>query len=271
MKRFLQIANPIALIITVIVNYMASAGFFNHQTIGEVSAQYPTLVTPAGYAFSIWGLIYLMLAGFAVYQARGLFKSCENDAFIRDIGWWFVISCIANSLWVITWVYDWTGLSVVMMSLLLISLIRIILNTNMERWDAPMPIILFVWWPFCLYAGWITVAIIANIAAWLTKTGWGGLGLGDPTWAVIMIIAAGCINLLMIQNRNMREFALTGVWALIGIIAANWETQQTVVIAASLTAVVLFVAASVHAYKNQETAPQVKWQQMKTKGQGLFD
>lgn len=264
-------ANPVALIATIIINYAASAGIFNGQTIGEISAQYPTLVTPAGYAFSIWGLIYVMLAGFVAYQGRRLFKSCDNDHFVLDIGWWFVVSCIANSLWVITWVYNMTGLSVLMMTLLLVSLIKIILNTNMERWDAPMPIILFVWWPFCLYAGWITVAIIANVAAWLTKVGWNGFGLSDPTWAVMMILIAGIINLLMVRNRNMREFALTGVWALIGIIVANWGTQQAVVITATITAAVLFLAASIHAYHNQDTAPRVKWQQMKAKGKRLFN
>ena len=271
MKRTLQLANPIALVATIIINYSASAGLINGQTIGEVSARYPTLVTPAGYAFSIWGLIYLMLAGFVVYQARGLFRPVNSDDFVLDIGWWFVASCVTNSLWVITWVYNWTGLSVLMMALLLLSLIKIILSTNMERWDAPMPIILFVWWPFCLYAGWITVAIIANVAAFLTKIGWSGFGLSDSAWAVLMIIAAGIINLLMIRNRNMREFALTGVWALVGIIVANWGAQQPVVITAAITAIVLFIASTIHSYRNQDTAPYLKWQQMKAQGKSLFD
>lgn len=271
MKRFLQIANPVALVITIIVNYSASSGLLNGQTIGDVSAQYTTLVTPAGYAFSIWGLIYLMLGAFVLYQARGLFRSVDDDDFILQIGWWFVISCIANSLWVIMWIYNYTGSSVLMMTLLLIALIKIVLNTNMERWDAPLPKIVFLWWPFCLYSGWITVAIIANIAAWLTKIGWNGLGVGEPAWAVIMIIVAGIINLLMIKNRNMREFALTGVWALIGIATANGESQELVTITAISVAVILFIAASVHGYQNQDTAPLVKWQQMKAEDKGLFD
>lgn len=263
MKKTLQIANVVALIVTCILNYAAGAGLINGQTIGDISARYDNLFTPAGYAFSIWGLIYLMLAAFAIYQARGLFKKVDNDDFILQIGWWFVISCIANSLWLLAWIYDYIGLSVILISVLLYSLIRIVINTNMERWDAPFPKIVLLWWPFCFYSGWITLAIIANISAYLTKVGWNGFGISDVSWAIIMIIIVGLINLFMIVARNMREFALIGIWGLIAVAVANWGTHQPIVITAFIVSAILFTAISIHGYQNRHTAPHIKFKQMR--------
>ncbi len=103
----------------------------------------------------------------------------------------------------------------------LVSLVKIILNTRMELDDLPLKKIAFVWWPFCLYSGWITVALVADAAAWLTKIHWNGFGISGMAWAIIMIIVAGIINLIVTWNRNMREYALVGSWALIAIAVAN--------------------------------------------------
>lgn len=263
MKKTLQIANVVALIATIILNYVAGAGLINGQTIGDISGRYENLFTPAGYAFSIWGLIYLMLTGFVIYQARGLYKKVDNNEFILQIGWWFVISCIANSFWLIAWIYDYIWLSVILIVVLLFSLMKIIVNTNMERWDAPFPKILLLWWPFCLYSGWITVAVIANISAYLTKISWNGWGISDGSWAITMIIAAGLINLFMIATRNMREFAAVGIWGIIAVAVANWGVHQPIVITAFIISAILFIAASIHSYQNRHTAPHIKYQQMK--------
>ena len=196
-------------------------------------------------------------------NARGLFKKVEDDDFILQIGGWFIVSCIANSLWIITWVHDLIGISVLMMLVLLMALLKIIVNTNMERWDAPFPKILLLWWPFCLYSGWIAVATIANISAWLTKIGWNGWGISDVSWALIMIVIAGAINFFMIWNRNMREFALVGIWGLTAVAVANWGIHQSVVITSIVVSVILYIGISIHGYQNQDTAPHIKWKQMR--------
>ena len=268
MKKTLQVTNIIAFVVVLIINYTANAGLINGQTIGSVSSQYENLFTPAGYAFSIWGLIYLMLAGFVVYQSRGLFKKVDNDNFILHIGWWFVVSCIANSFWIVAWIHDMIGLSVLLITLLLFSLIKIIINTNMERWDAPFPKILLLWWPFCLYSGWITVAVIANISAYLTKIGWQGWGMSDVTWTIIMIVIAGAINLFMVISRNMREFALVGIWGLGAVAVANWQSHQSIVATAIVVSVILFITAAIHGYQNRATAPHLKFNQMQKGNKG---
>jgi hypothetical protein len=255
MKKVLQVSNGVALIITLIINYLSNTGIFNGNTMATVSARYQNYFTPAGYAFSIWGLIYLGLLAFVIYQGRSLFKKVEDNWPVQEIGWWFIVSCAANSLWVFAWLYDYTGLSVIIMIVLLLSLIKIIFNTRMELDDLPLKKIAFVWWPFCLYSGWITVAIVADIAAWLTKIHWNGFGLSGVAWAIIMIIVAGIINLIVTWNRNMREYALVGAWALVAIAVANWESATSIVVAAIVVASVLFVSSGIHAYKNRETSP----------------
>ena len=202
MKKMLQILNGIALISTVFINYLSNTGALNNTTIGEVSKDLNNLFTPASYAFAIWGVIYLLLFGFIFYQGRSLFVKVRDDDFINKIGIWFIVSCIANSAWVFCWIYGYTGLSCICIFLLLFSLLKIVCNNNMEIWDAPFSVILFLWWPFVIYSGWVTVASIANLSAYLVKIGWNGFGISDMIWTLIMILIATIINLMVIWKRN---------------------------------------------------------------------
>lgn len=255
MKKTFQISNFIAFIVVIIVNYLSNTGYFNGQTIADVSNQNKTLITPASYTFAIWGIIYLFLLAFVIYQARSLFISNAKDDFVLDVGWWFVLSCAANALWIITWLYGYTLTSIGIMLVLLVSLLQIIIKNRMELYDAPLSTIAFIWWPFVLYSGWITVATIVNISAYLVKIQWDGLGLDPVYWTIIMIIIAGVINILVIVRRNMREFAAVGVWSFIGIAVANWNSNTSIRYTAVTAALVLLVLISIHAYKNYDTNP----------------
>ena len=128
----------------------------------------------------------------------------------------------------------------------------------MERWDAPIGIIAFVWWPICLYSGWIAVATIANISAYLSKLGWEGGFLSESTWTIIMILVATVLNLAMIKTRNMREFAAVGVWALFAIYIRHKETMETIAYTALAGCVILTIAIAVHGYQNRKTNPAFK-------------
>ena len=258
MKKTLQIANIIAFLTTVFVNYLSNTGAINNTTIDEISEATKNLFTPAGYAFSIWGLIYLMLLGFIIYQSRSLFTKVRDDDFILKTGWWFVLSCFANIMWITFWLYGYMEYSILAIFVLLFSLLKIVLNNRMELWDAPISVIAFLWWPFVFYSGWVTVASIANVAAYLTSIEWNAWGYSEVSWAVTMIIIAGIINLVVTWRRNMREFALVGVWALAAIAVANWNVSKTVAYAAIAVAAVLFVSSSYHGFKNRATSPNIK-------------
>lgn len=258
MKKILQIGNGVALIVTIVMNYLSNTGIFNGQTMADVSAKYHNYFTPAGYAFSIWGLIYLLLLGFVIYQGRSLFKPVAEDKTVEQIGWWFIISCVANSLWVVAFLNEYLLISVLLIGLLLFSLLKIVVNTRMELDDPPLKILAFVWWPFCIYAGWVSVAVIANVAVYLTKIGWNGFGISEIAWALIMISVAAVVNIFMIWNRNMREYAVVGVWALIAIAVANNGESAAVFWISLGWAAVVFLNISIHGYRNRKTNPLYK-------------
>lgn len=254
MKRILQISNIIAFLLMVGINYFSNTGAINAETMASVSAEYENHFTPAGYAFSIWGLIYLALAGFVVFQL----VSVKGREAAEKIGWWFVISCGLNIAWIFAWLNHFTGLSVIIMILLLLSLIMIIFKTRMELDDEPLSTIAFVWWPFSFYSGWITVALIANTAAWLTSFGWTGFGISEVSWTIIMILIALLINILITWTRNMREFALVGAWGLVAVGIANREASEIIFYTAVIAAAILVISSGIHGYKNRAYSPWKK-------------
>jgi hypothetical protein len=143
------------------------------------------------------------------------------------------------------------------MIVILISLIMVILRLNMERWDAPLSLIAWVWWPICIYSGWIAVATIANVEAYLSKIEW-QLLFSEITWTAIMILLATGVNLFMIITRNMREFAVVGAWALVAIAVRHWDRIPLLQWTALSCAVILVIAVAIHGYRNRATNPLAK-------------
>jgi len=220
-KKILPFANGLALIFTILVNYLSNAGLLNGNTMKTVSDRYFNYFTPAGYAFSIWAIIYLGLLGFVFYPGVNGRKDLVRSDVVSRISWWFVLSCLSNCFWVVAWLYDYTGMSVLIMGILLFCLLKIVVNTRMELDAHPLKDYIFIYWPFAVYSGWITVAFIANISAYLTKIGWQGWGISDVNWAIAMICIAGLVNVVMVYTRNLREFAAVGIWALLAISVSN--------------------------------------------------
>lgn len=248
------ILNLIVLVLVIFWNYWVNAKGINGNTVSSLSADYENLFTPAGYAFSIWVLIFLALLAQAIFFIRRAFDTEKDSDFLSQIGPYLIMANIGNGLWIYMWLMEYTGISVIVMFGILASLLITILSTNMERWDAPRPIIFWLWWPIALYSGWISVATIANISAYLAKTGWTG-GITEITWAIIMIIVAVVVNLFMIATRNLREFACVGIWALIAIAVRHWGSVPSLQWTALIGAIVLLIAISIHGYKNRNTAP----------------
>ena len=257
MKKVYAIANTVVIIALVVWNYYTTTTTINGNTVGSLSAEYDNLFTPAGYAFSIWGLIFLGLIAHGFFQIRRAFSAGEDD-FIMQIGPWLLIANLANIAWVWFWLNEVTWLSVILMLVILVSLLVCIVRLDMELWDAPLYTILFVWWPIAIYSGWIAVATIANISAYLTKIGWDGGPLSEVTWTVILIAVAVAVNLFLIARRNLREFAFVGVWALAAIAVRHWDSIPALQWTAASGAALLLVAGLVHGYRNRWTAPGAK-------------
>ncbi|PZX60184.1 hypothetical protein LV84_00454 [Algoriphagus ratkowskyi] len=252
--KIYAILNMIVLAFIIFWNYWVNVDGINGNTVSSLSSEYENLFTPAGYAFSIWGLIYLALFAQAIFFISRAFNPVKDSDFLSQIGPYLIMANIGNGLWLYMWLMEYTGLSVIVMLGILCSLVIVILNTNMERWDAPRTIIFWLWWPIAIYIGWIAVATIANISANLAKTGWTG-GASEISWTVVMIIVAVILYLFLIAARNLRESACVGVWALVAISVRHWNAIPELQWTALIGAIVLFVAISYHGYKNRETAP----------------
>ena len=207
----LKASNLAAFILTLVINGIAgSTKLIGGVNTAEVSDAYPTLITPAGYTFAIWGVIYLLL----VYQAL---PSQNGNGFQRKIGWLFVVSSIMNIAWIFCWQYGQLVVSVGLIFLLLISLITIYLRLNVGREQAPVRERLAVHLPFSVYLGWITIATIADVAVTLVALNWGGLGIAAETWALLITAVALLIAMAVIVTRKDIGYGLVIIWALAGI------------------------------------------------------
>jgi len=233
----LQGVNVVAFLATVVVNFLASAFALNGKTTAQVSDAYPTVITPAGYVFAIWSIIYTLLFIFAVFQA---FPRQRGKPFLHEIGWLFVLSSILNISWLFLWHYDQITLSVLLMFALLASLIAIYLRLKIGRAKVSFREKLAVHLPFSVYLGWITVASIANVAVALTAINWDRLGPDEVTWGVLVIIIALIITLAVVVSRRDVAYGLVLIWALVGI--AVKQSDQSIILTAEVSAVVIAVA-----------------------------
>jgi benzodiazapine receptor len=234
----LQSLNIAAFILTIVVNGLASSIGLNGRTTAEVSDLYPTLVTPAGYVFSIWGVIYALLLVFVVFQAL---PSQRERPFLQNISVLFVLSSVLNVSWLFLWHYDQIVLSVVLMFALLITLIAIYLRLNIGKAAVSWKEKACVHLPFSVYLGWITVASIANVAAALVSVQWNGFGFTSDRWGVLVIAVALLITLTVIATRKDIAYSLVIIWALAGI-AVKQSGYQDIVIAVEVSAVIIAIA-----------------------------
>ncbi len=213
-----QILNTIAFIITIFVNGLANALPLNGKTTGEISEIYFNLFTPAAITFTIWGLIYLGLGVFIIYQLGFLTRQGKDHLHIVSrIGWHFVIASLANVGWIFTWHYQQVLLSVLMMLILLKSLIDIYGNINDKKPSNTIEKI-GVQWVFSIYLSWISVATIANIMAFLTSINWNGFGIPPQIWTMAAILLATMITLKVIFHQKDIPYALVIQWAFVGIL-----------------------------------------------------
>lgn len=211
---FRQAAVILFLLAMLIVNGLANILPLNGLNTGQVSDGFPSLFTPAGYVFAIWGVIYLALLLYATYQA---FAAQRDNLRLRATGWWFVVSCIANIAWLFCWHYLQFTLSMLAMLVLLTSLIIIYQRLETGRSQVPLAEQLLVRLPFSIYLGWISVATIANAAVVLISLHWDGFGLAPQVWTVIVITIAALLGAMASWLRHDWVYGLVLVWAFAGI------------------------------------------------------
>lgn len=235
--RIRQTANLLSVMLALTVNVLASALPLNGQNTGEISDRFQVYFVPAGYVFAIWGIIYLGWIAFTIFQYQPLQQESPR---LRQLGYLFALSNLANAAWLFCWHYNLFGLSVLVMLVLLGLLIAGYLRLNVNR----SMVSRFEYWSvdvlFSLYLGWITVATVANITDWLYYIRWDGFGIPAQLWAVIMLGVASLLGLAMALNRRDAGYLLVLVWAFIGI--AVKQTSAPVVVTSAWMASALMAA-----------------------------
>ena len=233
-----QVVVLIATIATIAFNGISQSLPIGGRTSADISNTYTTYFTPANYAFAIWGVIYLLLLAYSIYQA--LPSQRENPS-ARRIGWLFVLSCVLNCLWITLFQYDQILVSLIVIVALLVSLIVIYLRLNVGRASVSASDRWLLHLPFSVYLGWLSVATIANVAVLGAAQNWGDLfGIAAPIWAAIMLAVATLLCLLMAFTRRDVGYVAVLVWAFVAII--NKQSEVQVVATTALIAVIVLLA-----------------------------
>lgn len=241
-NTYIKILAGVAYLAMVAVNFMANGLPINNRSTGEISAAYPNLFAPAGPAFSIWGLIYLLLGAYVLYQF--VKKDQKSEDFFRKINPLFIATSIANISWIFAWHYDFIGLSVLIMGALLILLIKIADILRTEQFTSIQK--LFIWAPFSVYFGWITVATIANITVFLVSIGWNGFGMADFVWTSIILLVGAMIGIWRMRKDRNIAYGMVLIWAYSWVLfkhlsAGGFDGQYPSIITTVIVCLILFI------------------------------
>lgn len=224
-NTFIKVLTTVSFLVMISVNALANILPINGVKTGEVSDSYRNLFAPAGITFAIWGLIYLLLAGYTLYQL-GFFQS-NTSAFkgnlLNKVGIYFSLSSIANALWIFAWHYFHIALSVLLMIIILVCLILI--NQETTKTQLSLREKIFVRLPFSVYFGWITVATIANITTLLVSLGWDGFGISEAIWAIVIIIVGFVIAVATMLKNHDFFYGLVIIWAYAGILLKHMSEK----------------------------------------------
>lgn len=235
-------------------NALANILPINQLNTGQISAFYPNLFVPAGFTFSIWGIIYLLLINYIIsftYFTILSDKFPKVNTYISSINKWFLATCFLNASWILAWHYLWIWASVLIMLLFLSVLIYLFIlgKKHQSLLNKTQSFLLYT--PFIVYLGWISVATIANITALLVKTDWNGLGISPEIWSLIMMVTATILAIYFIIVEKTASYSLVIMWALWGIRAAR-AVEHPFLSQAALGCLVLILIVLVSGFIKKE-------------------
>lgn len=241
-NTLIKILAGVAYLAMLIVNFAANALPINNRSTGAISDAYPNLFAPAGFAFSIWGLIYLLLGAYVLLQFKK--NTQQKEGLFNKINQFFILTSLTNLTWVFAWHYDYIGLSVLIMLMLLFLLIKI--ADLLKGAEFNLIEKLFIQTPFNIYFGWITVATIANITVFLVSINWSGFGISDYIWTSIILIIGALIGLMRLRKDRSIPYGLVLIWAYLGILfkhisASVFDGQYPSIVATTIGCLAMFV------------------------------
>lgn len=230
--------NLVIFAFTIAFNYTANAGLINDMSQREVSDKFNTLITPAPFAFSIWGLIYFLVFFTIIYM---IVKETDPKVqkLISLISPLFWASCLFNAAWIVAFSFEMIGLSSLLILGLTVSLIlidiKIVENTREIPFRLPSAAV-------ALYSGWLTLATFVNFASFLVSIGWDGFGLDPTVWATVMVIAAAIVVALLNLKLKSALYPLPVAWGLFAIIKDN-DYGNTMTLSTALPTILYILIA----------------------------
>jgi translocator protein len=207
------ILNLVFYFLTLGVNYLGSSGVINGKSQSDISDEYTTLISPAPFTFSIWGVIYsLLLITLAYLFAKR--KDARIGKLVLLISPLFIVSCLCNMGWMVVFSYERLGLSTLLIFGMLFSLLTIVERIYKHRFEFPSTL---TGLSFTFYGSWVFIATIVNISLFLVQLGWNGFGLSDSVWTIIVLIFAIAFVLFYLARYNNATFPIPIAWAFYGI------------------------------------------------------
>ena len=232
--RLQQILVIIATVGVIAFNYLAAVGYLGGVTPEFVSNKYPTRITPAGFAFAIWSLIYLGTIAFSIYQA--LPSNAERFRGIRSV---YILTCAANCAWLYFWHNQAILISVGVIFLLLGTLA--VININLRKTES-LGEFWFAKFPFGLYFGWVTAASILNATIALLYI---NFQVSDSLAVILgaaLLLIATALGVIIRFKLNNPFYPLAIAWALTAI-AVKQSGQTLIVASAAVGVIILLIAA----------------------------
>jgi benzodiazapine receptor len=225
------VINWLLFVIVIATNALANILPINGYNTGQISAFYPNYFVPAGFTFSIWGIIYLLLLNYSIsftYFTVRKNTFPEIKKYLDAITPYYWVTCVLNASWILAWHYLQVSASVLIMLAFLYCLISLFLIMQKQA-TAIKPLYLFLLkTPFSVYLGWISVATIANITALLVSLKWNGFGVDPVYWTLTMISIAIILSVYFVTQFKNITSPLVVVWALWGIKAAQGPKSELI-------------------------------------------
>lgn len=237
MKKWLAMVIAYAVMVT--INQLGALGHINGQTQSEISNRLNVLFTPAGYVFSIWGIIYILVFIWIILQ---FFKRNSQELLPNSIVTLFILTGVFNILWLVSWHFELFIVAQIMMFLLLFTLLILYMKYPKGLNEVGGRL------PFSLYTGWISIATIANMAYTLKHYDI-SFGISEVNGTIILLILALLLAVATVYARKDVFFGLVFVWATIGIGVVN--TATSLVVTAYIIAALIFVATIAVIFKKR--------------------
>jgi len=217
-----------ALVLT--MNALANILPINGYNTGQVSAFYPNYFVPAGFTFSIWGIIYLLLMGYVICSLLSPLPSFPENArkLIVKTSPYFLVTCVLNASWIVAWHYLYLGLSLFIMLAFLVTLIALFLVINKSKFELRPFYRFWIYHPFVVYLGWISVATIANFTALFVGVGWQGEPFAATTWSIVLITIALLLGIILVGVKKEPAYGFVLGWAFFGIYSSQLKDAPMV-------------------------------------------